>query len=134
MKKLLIRLLNTAVLSMAILSTALLSTGAFATTPATQKPAHDSHQHEVHPAKKPPAKKAPLKSANNHQQGEKLHDLKCITCHKNDVYTRKNRTVKSLAALQSQVNNCMKGAARAQWTQPQTTSVVDFLNDRYYKF
>ena len=69
-----------------------------------------------------------------HHQGKNLHDQKCTNCHKDDVYSRKDRTVKNLSALKNQVNNCMKGAAKAEWTQPQTTSVVEYLNDRYYKF
>lgn len=69
-----------------------------------------------------------------HHQGKTLHDDKCTSCHKDEVYSRKDRNVKTLSALQNQVNNCMKGAAKAEWTQSQTASVVDFLNDRYYKF
>lgn len=59
-------------------------------------------------------------------QGEELHDKKCINCHKSDVYTRDDRMVKTMEALEHQVDNCMKGAAKAEWTKPQTTSVVDF--------
>ena len=66
--------------------------------------------------------------------GENLHNTKCISCHKTDVYTRENRTVKTLHALSNQVNNCMKGAAKAEWTNKQTTDVVDYLNSKYYKF
>ncbi len=71
---------------------------------------------------------------NKHHLGEGLHDKKCISCHNSSVYSRDDRMVKTMSALKSQVNNCMKGAAKAEWTQPETTSVVDFLNDRYYKF
>ena len=67
-------------------------------------------------------------------QGKTLHDDKCTKCHTDSVYSRDDRMVKSMSALENQVNNCMKGAAKAEWTQPQTTSVVEFLNDRYYKF
>ena len=67
-------------------------------------------------------------------QGQALHDDKCVSCHSDSVYTREDRMVKTMNALENQVNNCMKGAAKAEWTQPQTTSVIEFLNDRYYKF
>lgn len=70
----------------------------------------------------------------SHTQGKTLHDDKCTTCHQNEVYTREDRMVKTMMALEHQVNNCMKGPAKAEWTQPETTSVVEFLNDRYYKF
>jgi len=70
----------------------------------------------------------------SHSQGKSLHDDKCTTCHQSEVYTREDRMVKTMMALEHQVNNCMKGPAKAEWTQPETTSVVEFLNDRYYKF
>lgn len=73
-------------------------------------------------------------SSDKNHQGETLHNEKCTTCHKDDVYIRENRMVKTMSALEHQVNNCMKGAAKAEWTKPQTTSVVEFLNNRYYKF
>ncbi|RDH84737.1 MAG: hypothetical protein DIZ80_04525 [endosymbiont of Galathealinum brachiosum] len=71
---------------------------------------------------------------DKHHGGKDLHDKKCTKCHGSSVYTRDERMVKTMSALESQVENCMKGAAKAEWTQPETTSVVDFLNDRYYKF
>jgi len=69
-----------------------------------------------------------------HHKGQNLHDNKCTTCHSSSVYSREDRMVKTMSALEHQVNNCMKGAAKAEWTKPQTTSVVEYLNDRYYKF
>lgn len=69
-----------------------------------------------------------------HHQGENLHNEKCTSCHRDEVYTREDRMVKTMSALENQVNNCMRGAARAEWTQAQTDSVINFLNDRYYKF
>lgn len=81
---------------------------------------------------KPTVKKVSIQPS--HAQGKSLHDEKCTTCHQNEVYTREDRMVKTMMALEHQVNNCMKGPAKAEWTQPETTSVVEFLNDRYYKF
>lgn len=69
-----------------------------------------------------------------HHDGKNLHDKKCTSCHSDKVYSREDRMVKTMSALEHQVNNCMKGAAKAEWTKPETTSVVDYLNDRYYKF
>ena len=69
-----------------------------------------------------------------HHEGKMLHDDKCSSCHTDSVYTREDKMVKTMSALEHQVNNCMKGAAKAEWTKPQTTSVVNFLNDKYYKF
>lgn len=84
---------------------------------------------------KPQAKTvAAVKTQQIHHQGENLHNEKCTSCHGSDVYTREDRMVKTLSALENQVNNCMTGAAKAEWTKAQTTSVIDFLNERYYKF
>lgn len=71
---------------------------------------------------------------DKHHKGKELHDKKCTSCHTDNVYSRDDRMVKTMSALEHQVNNCMKGAAKAEWSKPETTSVVEFLNDRYYKF
>ncbi len=69
-----------------------------------------------------------------HHKGQDLHDKKCTSCHSDKVYSRDDRMVKTMSALEHQVDNCMKGAAKAEWTKPQTTSVIEYLNERYYKF
>lgn len=69
-----------------------------------------------------------------HAQGKALHQEKCTSCHTDKVYTREDRMIKTMSALENQVNNCMKGAAQADWTPSQTSSVINYLNDRYYKF
>jgi len=66
--------------------------------------------------------------------GEKMHNNKCKTCHDDSVYSRKDRMVNSMPALINQVNNCMRSAAKANWTPKQTSAVVNYLNTRYYKF
>lgn len=67
-------------------------------------------------------------------QGEKLHGEKCMTCHKTEVYTRQDRRVTTLPALKNQVENCMKGPAEANWSKTETDAVVDYLNQKFYKF
>lgn len=66
--------------------------------------------------------------------GEERHNQKCMNCHTTDVYTRENRRVKTMSALSNQVDNCMKGAAKAEWTNKQTEDVIDYLNSKFYKF
>ncbi len=66
--------------------------------------------------------------------GKQLHEDQCTNCHSDKVYTREDRMVTSKAGLEHQVERCMKGAAKADWSGPQTTSVIEYLNDRYYKF
>lgn len=69
-----------------------------------------------------------------HADGKLLHEDKCTNCHSDKVYTREDRMVTSKPGLERQVEGCMKGAARADWSGPQTTSVIEYLNNRYYKF
>ena len=66
--------------------------------------------------------------------GEQLHNDKCLACHTTQVYSRDDRRVKTLQALSNQVNNCMKGPAKAEWTEVETNSVIDYLNQKFYKF
>jgi len=73
-------------------------------------------------------------TATAEHKGEAPHNQKCMSCHKTDVYTREDRNIKTLHALSNQVNNCMKGAAKAEWTKKQTEDVVDYLNNKFYKF
>lgn len=75
-----------------------------------------------------------MASGNPHADGKQLHEDKCTTCHGDKVYTREDRMVNSKPELEHQVERCMKGAAKADWSGPQTTSVIEYLNDRYYKF
>jgi len=69
-----------------------------------------------------------------HTDGKILHDSKCMSCHKTDVYTREDRRVKSLQALSHEVENCMKGPADANWSAAETQAVVEYLNSKFYKF
>ena len=66
--------------------------------------------------------------------GEQLHNDKCMTCHTTEVYSRDDRRMKTLQALSSQVNNCMKGPAKAEWSEIETNSVIEYLNQKFYKF
>ena len=66
--------------------------------------------------------------------GQKLHDAKCLGCHKTDVYSRADHRMQSLQALSHQVENCMKGPADANWSPAETQAVVEYLNTKFYKF
>jgi len=57
----------------------------------------------------------------------------CYKCHTDEVYTRKNHFIKSLKALKQQVSRC-KNNANAPWFDEDTSAVVQFLNQKYYKF
>jgi hypothetical protein len=65
--------------------------------------------------------------------GHSLHDAKCMKCHKTEVYTRKNRRIKSLAALKQRVNQCAVNTGTG-WNPKQIDAVIDYLNTSFYKY
>ena len=65
--------------------------------------------------------------------GKKLHDAHCMTCHDTSVYTRKDRQIKSLAALNEQLSECTH-AAQVTLSDSQQKDVIRYLNDQFYKF
>ena len=73
-------------------------------------------------------------------QGKALHDSACLQCHAslgggdpNQLYTRGDRTVKSLDGLKKRVAYCTK-AADVNWDKSQQQAVVDYLRQRFYDF
>ena len=65
--------------------------------------------------------------------GENVHTEHCQKCHTDSVYTRDNRFVKSIDALGKQVVRCKDGND-VPWFDEDTDAVVQFLNQKYYKF
>ena len=65
--------------------------------------------------------------------GKKLHDAHCMTCHDTSVYTRKDRQIKSLAALNEQLGECTH-MAQVTLSDSQQKDVIKYLNEQFYKF
>ena len=65
--------------------------------------------------------------------GKEAHEVHCYKCHTDDIYTRDDRVVKSLDALSQQVDRCKDGAG-APWFDEDAAAVVQFLNEKYYRF
>lgn len=66
--------------------------------------------------------------------GQKLFAAsRCLECHGTDVFTRPDRKVKSLAALESQVRKCDANLS-TNWFDDEILDVVSYLNKTYYKF
>lgn len=65
--------------------------------------------------------------------GEEAHKNHCYKCHTDDIYTRENRFVKSIDALSQQVVRCKDGN-NVPWFDEDTDAVVQFLNNKYYRF
>ena len=70
---------------------------------------------------------------NRLAHGEKTHKVHCYKCHTDEVYTRENRFVKSIDALSKQVVRCKDGND-VPWFEEDTEAVVQFLNNKYYRF
>lgn len=71
---------------------------------------------------------------------EALHETACIECHSlmtggdgSVLYKREDRIVTSLKALEKQVLRCSNGADTG-WNDDQINSVINFLNESYYRF
>lgn len=74
------------------------------------------------------------------QEGEALHKENCITCHAAMtggeglvLYTRPDRGVKSLNALNKQVDRCQSSLS-LNWSNDQIDSVQQYLNELFYQF
>jgi mono/diheme cytochrome c family protein len=66
--------------------------------------------------------------------GKKLfEESRCMGCHTADSFTKPDRKVKNLAALESQVRRCDANLS-TNWFDDQIMDVVTFLNQSYYKF
>lgn len=57
----------------------------------------------------------------------------CLNCHGTEVFTRTDRKVSSLTALESQVRKC-DANLNTNWYDDEILDVVAYLNQAYYKF
>jgi mono/diheme cytochrome c family protein len=66
-------------------------------------------------------------------EGKRVHDANCMGCHNSSVYSRKDRQVGSLEALQEQLANCSH-MANKEFSASETQNIVKYLNDEFYRF
>jgi hypothetical protein len=64
---------------------------------------------------------------------EAFHQDSCMSCHGTEVYTRPNRRINSLPALEAQVARCDANLSTQLFPQD-LDSLVDYLDTSYYKF
>ncbi|MGB5472816.1 MAG: cytochrome c [Gammaproteobacteria bacterium] len=76
---------------------------------------------------------ANLAMAADTAHGKVLAQENCMSCHGDEVYTRKDRKVTTMAGLDSQVRRCELSLG-LQWFDDDVESVVAYLNDAFYKF
>lgn len=67
------------------------------------------------------------------ENGKALHEANCTKCHDSGVYTRNDRKVDSLSALERQVKRCELSLGLT-WFDEQVADVVQYLNATYYNF
>lgn len=70
----------------------------------------------------------------NSKNGKKLFtESKCDQCHGTEVFTRPDRKVTSLKALEAQVRRCDSNL-NTNWFDDEIHDVTAHLNKKYYKF
>ncbi|HAO70444.1 MAG TPA: hypothetical protein DCQ65_02450 [Gammaproteobacteria bacterium] len=65
--------------------------------------------------------------------GGALHEESCVRCHDSGMYTRDNSKIQNHFDLRSQVSACANNLGTG-WFPDEEGSVVDYLNNQYYKF
>jgi mono/diheme cytochrome c family protein len=83
---------------------------------------------------------APFVANADAENGMKLHDGNCISCHASrygndgtEIYTRPNHRMKDLAGLKKQVNFC-KNNLGLTWFDDEVDDVTEYLNKTFYQF
>lgn len=78
--------------------------------------------------------------AVDEKRGEELHNENCISCHAsmygemgNEIYTRQNRKIDSLSALEEQLQRC-KNSLGTNWPEDQLKDLQFYLNKNFYHF
>jgi len=66
-------------------------------------------------------------------KGKAVHDKHCSACHDTGMYTRADRSVKSVEGLIGRVNGCARQTG-AKLDRDQINDLVKFLDESFYKF
>jgi mono/diheme cytochrome c family protein len=79
----------------------------------------------------------PVKAEVDLERGKKLHDARCLSCHKPDsstFYTRKNRDIKSYDSLKTRVETCANRLKIPWFPDDEVVDVTAYMNAEFYKF
>lgn len=113
-----------------VLSALLVMTSAFAAVPGKseisnplQVPAESASQ------KKPPTAAPDITPG----RGQMLYENHCIACHESTVHIRRDRRANSLKALEGWVIR-WSNQQQLNWSAEDISDVVNYLNNRDYKF
>ncbi|OOZ41217.1 hypothetical protein [Solemya elarraichensis gill symbiont] len=67
------------------------------------------------------------------QNAEELVQRDCSRCHGTEIYTRAERRVGNINALEAQVRRCDANLG-TRWFDEDIHAVVKYLNNNHYKF
>lgn len=79
-----------------------------------------------------PVSAAPFDKGNP-KAGQALHDKSCVACHGTQVYSRKDRKVKTSAQLAARISGCNANTG-AGWFPEEEQHVGAYLNQTFYRF
>lgn len=65
--------------------------------------------------------------------GQALHDKSCVACHGTQVYSRKDRKIKTPAQLAARISGCNANTG-AGWFPEEEQHVAAYLNLHFYQF
>jgi len=65
--------------------------------------------------------------------GQSLHASNCAHCHSTEVYTRENRRITSMGALEKQIRRC-EISQGLKWFDDDINDVAAYLDENYYRF
>lgn len=74
-----------------------------------------------------------VESIANTDQGKKLYETHCFSCHDSKIHTRPETIIHSFSALKKRVQFC-QNSNQLNWSATQIDNVVTHLNDTFYKF
>lgn len=66
-------------------------------------------------------------------RGQSLYEVRCTACHKAVLHTRASAKVRNYEQLQAEVKH-WEAAGKERWSAEELADVVQYLNDRFYRF
>ena len=71
--------------------------------------------------------------AANVENGKKLQQKNCMSCHDDGMYSREDRFIKTVSSLRTQVQRC-ESTLGLTWFDEEVDDVTAYLNQSFYHF
>ena len=65
--------------------------------------------------------------------GKRLHEANCTGCHDSTVYSRTNRSIRSLSGLEQQLDGCSH-MVKKELSSAEKQHIIKYLNEQFYRF